>query len=405
MYGLKGKMRETVEELNALRDPGPGNIAQDVTLRQLMAKKFKGADGNPLGVNHLFAELGIEENLTTVHEAMKTEDGCFLVAELIRESARRGMGLAQRDQLAELKKVSLAGTGPITGEHAGGQRFVSPEVFLDPVSRGAVQGTFYPDLVIREIPVAQPQAVVPRFDLSDAALADSHEAATAEEGTISYDTKTVTLTKRSKAIKITDEAVKFSSLSLLQVFMEDFGRLLGNTLNGDAVNCLINDSLSSSAESAAVVGVADTTPGLTYADLVAVAIRFGLIGHVGSQIIANETMANKFLNLAEIKNRYQGTPLVPVQIKTPFQLPTELFISSKVAANKVIIQDPTASMVQLTAQPLVVETERIAMKQITGTIMSIYTGFAKVQRKASVVVDQSVTIGSAPFPSFMTPAA
>lgn len=408
MYGLKGNIRQTVEEMNALRNPGPGEIARDVTLRQHMATKFKDADGKPLGPEHLFAELGINEHQTTVHQAMEDTDTRFLVAELIREGARRGMGLAQRDQIEAARQqamASFAGSGPITGEHAGGQRFVSPEVFLDPVNRGAVQGTFYPDLIIREIPVAQPQAIVPRIDLSDAALADSHEAATIEEGSITYDTKTVTLTKRAKAIKITDEAVKFSSLSLLQIFMQDFGRLLGNTLNGDAVTTIINGDVSGGSEAAAVVGVADTTPGLTYADLVTVAIRFGLIGHTGSQIIANETMANKFLNLAEVKSRYQGAPLVDVQIKTPFQLPTELFISSKVAANKVIIQDPTSSLVQLTAMPLMVETERIAMKQLTGTAMSIYTGFAKIQRKASVVIDQSVTIGSAPFPSFMTPAS
>jgi hypothetical protein len=79
-------------------------------------------------------------------------------------------------------------------------------VFLDPVNRGAVQGTFYPDLIIREIPVAQPQAIVPKIDLSDAALVDSNEAATIEEGTITYGTKTVSIAKKAKAIKITDEA-------------------------------------------------------------------------------------------------------------------------------------------------------------------------------------------------------
>jgi hypothetical protein len=41
--------------------------------------------------------------------------------------------------------------------------------------------------------------------------------------------------------------------------------------------------------------------------------------------------------------------------------------------------------VQLTAMPLMVETDRIVMKQISGTAMSIYTGFAKIQRKASLV--------------------
>lgn len=400
MYGLKGKVRQMVSEMNALRDPGPEKIGRDISLRDHIAENYKKPGGEPLSVKHLYHELGINEHATTIKQVMEDEDTRFLMAEVIREGVRRGMGLAQREQM----EAARASMGPITGEQAGGQRFVTPDAFLDPVNRGVVQNTFYPDLVIREIPVPQPKVTVPKIDLSDAALAASNEAATFEEGSITYGTKDVTITKRGRAIKITDEAIMFSSLSLLQIFLQDFGRLLGNTLNNDAVNCIQNGDQADTSESAAVVGVASTGNGLTYADLVTVAIRLGLIGQTGVQVIANETMANVFLNLAEIKNRYQGTPLAPVMIKTPFQLPTELYVSSQVAANKIIINDPSSSLVQLTAMPLKIETERIAMKQLNGTVMSIYTGFAKIQRKASVVVNQAVAFSGNGFPSYMTPA-
>ncbi|CAN5335651.1 hypothetical protein BH10ACI2_BH10ACI2_21090 [soil metagenome] len=386
-YGLKGKVREMVLTLNAIRDPGPTTIGRDISLRELVAENYQKPGGEPLSVNHLFAELGINEHLTTVNEVMQDEDTRYLMAELIREGVRRGMGLAQRDQLAAMKKRAMASFGPVTGEYAGGQRFVSPEVYLDSVNRGAVQGTFYPDLIIREIPVAQPQAIVPRIDLSDAALADSNEAATIEEGSITYGTKTVSITKKARGIKITDEAVMFSSLSLLQIFMEDFGRLFGNTLNGLAVDCIVNGEQADLSEAATVVGVENTTNGITWLDLTRVAIRLGLIGQVGTQIIANETTGLNFLNLAEVKNRYLGSPLLGTQLKTPMTMPEELFVSSHVGANKIVIQDPSSSIVQLTAMPLKVETDRIVAKQINGTFMSIYTGFAKIQRKASVVLD------------------
>jgi hypothetical protein len=71
-------------------------------------------------------------------------------------------------------------------------------------------------------------------------------------------------------------------------------------------------------------------------------------------------------------------------------MPEQLYVSAKVGANKIVIQDPSSSIVQLTAMPLKVETERIVMKQISGTAMSIYTGFAKIQRKASIVIDGSI---------------
>lgn len=391
-----------VSKMQTLRNPGPTKIGQDITLRKFMAKNYKTPNGDPLGPEHLFAELGIDENLTTVNGLMENEDTRYLAAELIRQGVRRGMGLAQRELAAER---AVASFGPLTGEQAGGQRFVSPEVFLDPVNRGAVQGTFYPDLIIREIPIAQPQAVVPRIAMSDAALVAGNEAATIEEGTITYDTKTVTVLKKARGIKITDEAVMFSSLSLLQIFMEDFGRLFGNTLNGMAVDAIVNGDQADGSEAAPVIGVANTTNGVTWTDYVVLAVRLGLIGQTGTQIIANETTANAFLNLAEVKNRYLGTPLLGTQIKTPFTLPQDLYISAHVGANKVIVQDPSSSIVQLTAAPLMVETERIAAKQINGTFMSIYTGFAKIQRKASVVVDGSILFSGNGFPSYMVPTA
>jgi hypothetical protein len=351
MYGLKGNIRKMVTEMQQVRNPGPTGIAKDVTLREHMAKNYKTPNGEPLSPNHLFAELGIDENYTTVNDVMKDEDTRYLMAEIVREGVRRGMGLAQREQIAAMKKRAIASFGPVTSEAAGGQRFVSPEVFLDPVNRGAVQGTFYPDLIIREIPVAQPQAIVPKIDMSDAALADSNEAATIEEGSITYSTKTVTIKKKAKAIKITDEAVMFSSLSLLQIFLEDFGRLFGNTLNGMAVDAIQNGDQSDTSEAAAVIGVENTTNGITWFDLTRAAIQFGLVGQVGTQIIGNATTALNFLNLNEVKNRFLGTPLLGTNLRSPLTMPEDLYISAHVAANKIIIQDPSSSIVQLTAMP------------------------------------------------------
>lgn len=405
-YGLKGKVRDMVMTMQVLRNPGPSQIGQDITLRQHMAENYKAPSGEALGPEHLFAELGIDENRTTVHELMQSEDNRYLMAELMREGVRRGMGIAQREQLAAMKQRALASFGPITTEAAGGQRFISPEVFLDPVNRGAVQGTFYPDLIIREIPVAQPEAIVPKLDLSDAGLVDSNEAATIEEGSITYSTKTVKIKKKAKAIKITDEAVMFSSLSLLQIFLEDFGRIFGHTLNGMAVDTIVNGEQADLSEAATVVGVESTVNGITWFDLARVAIQFGLIGQVGTQIIGNATTALNFLNLPEVKNKqFPGAPLLATMMKSPLTMPEDLYVSPKVGANKVVIQDPSSSIVQLTAMPLMVETERIVMKQLNGTAMSIYTGFAKIQRKASVVLDGSILYSGNGFPSYMQPLA
>lgn len=405
-HGLKGKCREIVTRMNAIRKPASNDdIARDITLRQFMAENYQDANGQPLTPEHLFAELDINEHRTTAAQLMEDEDTRYLMAEIIHAGVRKGMGLAQREAAAELQR-GQASFAPITGEYAGGQRFVSPEVFLDPINRGAVQGTFYPDLIAAEIPVPQPQAVVPMIDLSDAALADSNEAATIEEGSVTYTTKTVTIKKKAKAIKITDEAVRFSSLSLLSIFMQDFGREFGNTLNGMAVDTIVNGEQSDLSQNAPVIGVENTSNGITWFDLVRVAIQFGLIGQVGTQIIGNATSALNFLNLSEVKNKiFPGGSLLPLTLRSPFTMPENLYVSTKVGAGKAVIQDPSSSIVQLTAQPLMVETDRIVMKQITGTAMSVYTGFSKLQRKASIVIDSSILFSGNGFPTYMVPLA
>lgn len=401
-WGLRGKVKEIVlglKERRTFTDKRPG---EDISLRKFMAEKYKDNDGKPLTPNHLFADLGIDENRTSVHSLMEDEDNRYLAAEIIRQGVRRGMGLAAREEIAEMKARALASFGPITTEAAGGQRFVSPEVFLDPVSRGAVQGTYYPDLIMREIPVAQPQAIVPKIDLSDAVLANSYEAATIEEGTVSYSTKTVTLAKKTKMIKITDEAVKFSSLSLLQIFMEDFGKMMGHTINGMAVDTIINGEQSDLSEQAPVVGVASTVNGVTWYDLMRVAIQLGLVSQAGTQLLGSAQSTLDFVNLNEVKNKtFPGAPLLPVNFKGTLALPQDIYPSLKVAGGKVVINDPSSSIAQLTAQPLMVETERIASKQISGTLMSTYTGFVKIQRKASVVIDPTIVFSG--FPSYMQP--
>lgn len=402
-HGLKGKVREMVTRMDALRQDSES--PRNLNLRQFMAENYTDLNQAPLTPEHLFAELGIEPQRTKVKDVMKDEDTRYLMAEIVRNGVRRGTGEVQREQLAAIR-AAVASFAPITSEASGGQRFVSPEVFTDPVMRGAVQSTFYPDLVIREENVAAPQVIVPQINLADARLKESGEAATIEEGSISYGTKTVKLRKKARAIKITYEAIQFSTLSLAQLFFEDVGRILGHSLNGMAVESIVNGDQDDLSEKAAVIGVEDPTKGIQWFDIARVAIQFGLLGRNPLQIIANATTALNYLNMPEVKNKqFPGAALLATMLKSLMTMPESLYVSTKVPANQIVLQDPSVSLVQLTAMPLMVETERIIMKQIQGTAVSIITGFAKLQRNASIVVDGSIPFSANGFPAFMNPLA
>lgn len=396
MNGLKGKVKEIVTRMDAIRQNPDGG--RDIGLRQFMAENYN-VEGSVLTPEHLYSELDIDPHRTRVKDIMSDEDNRYLMAEIVRDGVRQGMGIAARESVRQ----RTASMGPITSD-GGSQRWMQPDVYLEPQRLGLVQSTFYPDLIVREEAIPNPTVTIPSLDLSKAEMKDTGEAATIQEGSVSYGSKQVTITKKARAIKITYEAIQFNTLSLVQLFFQDAGRILGHTLNTMAVSTLINGDVSGGGQAAGVVGVDNTANKIAWIDYTRAAIHGGLIGRTFSQVIANATTALDFLNLAEVKNKtFPGGPLLGTVMRSPLTMPEAIYVSPSVASNQVILQDPSTSLIQLTAMPLMVETENIVSKQIAASYASIITGFAKLQRNASFIFDGSIAYSGNQFPSFMAP--
>lgn len=404
-YGLKGKVKEIVLGLEAVRtnaeDP------RDISLRQYMAENFTAEDKTPLAPEHLYADLDLDPQRTTVKELMDDEDNKYLMPLVIQDGVRTGMGLAQREQMQRVRDANIASLSPVAADNHT-QRFMSPDIFLDAVNTGIVQSTFYPDLVIREETVKGLTVTMPRISLSDADLKDSGEAATIEEGTVTYGSKDVKLTKKARGLKVTYESIMFNTLSLASIWFQDAGRRLGNTLNGMAVDEIQDGVYVGGTEAAAVIGVEDTDDGITYRDLLRIAIQGALIGRVYTQAIGNAATALDFADMEEMKKMFFGQALLGTKLKSPLTMPTDLYVHNNVAASQLVLNDPSLSIVQLTAMPLMTETEKIVSKQIEAAYTSIYTGFAKVMRTGSVILDGSVAWvadSGTDFPTWMRPDA
>jgi hypothetical protein len=129
----------------------------------------------------------------------------------------------------------------------------------------------------------------------------------------------------------------------------------------------------------------------------------GLLGRSSTAIIGNATTALDYLMLPEVlRTQFPGAAaLAPTRLRSPLPTMQDLYLSLKVPGQKMVFADPSSALVQLTARPLLVESERIVSKQISGTFASIITGFANVQRNARVVVDGAVLFSAAGFPTWM----
>lgn len=393
--GLKGKVRQIVQEMHAIRTDR--NAPRDISLREHLAASYEQSP------DHMFAELGVNPHSTTVQQLMQDDDNRYLLPEVMRQGMQRGMGVVARQELEALKRAFVS-QSPILSEGNGGARWISPEVWLDAHNRGNVQAGYYNDLIVRDEPVSQDSVNIPYFNLSDASAKDTDEAATIEESTVDYNSKKVVIKAKARGIKISYEAIMFNTLSLVSLFFEDFGRRFALALTADAVDTIISGDQADGSEAAAVIGVANAGT-FAYKDSLRVGIRFNQLGRTGLVAIGNEDMCLEYLDLPEVKNKQNtGASLMPIRFKSAVQTPEDLYASHKVPANKLAIVDTMVSLVKLTAQPLLFETERIIMKRLQGTAVSTITGFAKLQRNGSVVVDKSIAYAGNQFPAWMSPA-
>jgi hypothetical protein len=86
-------------------------------------------------------------------------------------------------------------------------------------------------------------------------------------------------------------------------------------------------------------------------------------------------------------------------------IPTAMphFIGSALTDGQSLLFDKAQSLIYLSFRGLMVESERIIMRQIQGTACSLMGGFATIDRTSRVIMDGSLAFSSNGFPSYMTP--
>ena len=92
-----------------------------------------------------------------------------------------------------------------------------------------------------------------------------------------------------------------------------------------------------------------------------------------------------------------------INLRTPVPQTQEHFIHGAMPANKKIgLYDRNGALIKLNATGLLVESQRIAERQLTGTYVTVTTGFARMFRDAFLIVDGTLDFnGGFGFPAYM----
>ncbi len=359
-FGFSSRVQEIHREVEALRMRPNGGL--DVSWKDHIAKKFQHDDGTAVTWEEFLNDLGVELNRMTIENLITAPyDTRWLVPEVIREAIRLGLR----------------------------------------------RSPIHPNIIRASETVEQPSQVMPYIEFSgDTTMDDTAEAETIGVGSVSYGSKTVNVHKKAKGIEFTYESIRFTNINLASIFFEDVGVRLGHTLDAMAISCIINGDVTGGTYSAPVLGVEDAADGITYYDLLRMWIHGGLIGRSWQTMIGDEDMILTVMDMAEYKNRQSSyDPKLNLNIHVPIVTSPEIYAHVSASSGTLIMQDNRFGLVQLTAIPLLVESEKIVNRQIEGTYASIMTGFAKLFRDSSLVLDSSVEFSNPSYdwPAWMTP--
>lgn len=280
-------------------------------------------------------------------------------------------------------------------------RWIVPEIIRDAIYLGIKEAPFYPNIISSDQAINGLQAIMPMINPSDAAPARVNEAETIPLGDVSFGQKSVRLFKIGKGFKITEEVKNYVSLDVMAIFIRDFGIQLGYALDTLAMDVLINGNQADGSESAPVIGVNTTAEGITYKDLLRTWVRGSRLGRVFRTLIGDESAAIDILDLPEFKIRMYGQPQSTMNLKTPVPSSSDFYIHPGVPENNVLLVDPRSALIKLTARQLMIESEKIVSNQTEAVYATITTGFSKMYRDASILIDSTKEFSKYGFPEWM----
>lgn len=286
-------------------------------------------------------------------------------------------------------------------------KYLAPEVVREFILRGMNTSANYMDLVAGVENVDSLTVTAPYMEMANNTPPIIGETETMPTTSYTWGEKSVKMKKRATAIELSDEVVLSVKLPILSYWLQRFGVNLGVQLYKDAVTTLVNGDQADTSDAAATIGIA-STGSLAFSDFVRLWTRANLIGQQWTTMVTSETMALQILAITEFKPTSGGLGQAAVTVESRNRIiPTTLphLVSSDMDDDEILFVDPAKAMIRCQFRGLLVESDRIISRQISGTYASVMGGFLTISRDARIVMDDSIAFSGNGFPSYMTPLA
>jgi len=288
---------------------------------------------------------------------------------------------------------------------SGDVKYLAPEIVRDFILKGMESDSSYLDLVAGVESVDQMVVTSPWIKMENEGPEPVGETETIPLAAMSWGHKTIELAKRAKAIQFSDELLLRVKLPLLSYYLRKFGVMLSAQLYNEASATLVSGDQADSSDTCAVVGVESTSSGVTFKDFLRAWIRARRISMNWNNLITTEAGAWNVLQLNEFSaQRGLGGTEVTLDSRNriiPASMPH--LISTAITDDQIMLFDKSQALLFLVFRPLLVESERIIMRQISGTACSIICGWTTIDRNARIILDGTKAYSSYGFPTYMAP--
>lgn len=371
--GLKNSFKERVYgPLQAYRG-NDGSAGREISLIDFIQKRAINTDGEPVGLTNtqgtpiswedLWTDLGMDPAHLTLDNLISYEgtDMKYLAPEMVRQ-------------------------------------FILEGVETDSSYRDVVAGVENVDSLIVTAPWIKMKNETPQLVA---------EAEVIPESGIEWGEKAVKCKKDGIAIHWTDELLLSVKLPILRYWLRKVGVQLGARLFTRGVTTLINGDQADTTDACSIIGSTSGTA-VAFQDFLRAWLRGQLIGQKWEMLLSNEVTAHTVMQLTEFADpQGAGSQFTKLDLRNriiPSQMP--YLVSSAFDDGDVMLMDKRFAMLYLSFRGLLVESERIIMRQISGTAASVMGCFLTIDLNSRLIIDGDaawVADTSTDFPACMAP--
>jgi hypothetical protein len=287
-------------------------------------------------------------------------------------------------------------------------KYLFPEVFRDAIRIGLEYTPFFSQLVIGDERIESTGLTMPAMDFTATSTADEVRLRDTNEGAsitigkiVTWQDKQVTVKKKARGLQQTYESIMFTPINLATVYFEELGTRLGADLDAELVNIAINGDQADGSQSSPVIGAA-VAGTLAYTDISRAWMRFRKMGRTSTVMLTSEADALTILDMPAFQRTQIPNGVTPsgvtLNVSRPLPTSQDILIHDSVPTGKIIFIDTARAFVQLTAMPLLIETERMVQRQLQGEYVSIMTGFANVFKDGRLILDYTTNLVTNPGP-------